>query len=646
MVGMNEPCISSEPYLNKKFSEFICEGKVKIHKMNDDVFYNPAQVFNRDLSLIAIKSFLALRRKNLNEKYFKRLKFAIKNDGDKSNEQNNNTCSSNINGNADLISGKNGSSRFPITVLEPLGASGLRSIRYIKELATEIDHVVCGDIDPVAVERMQQNFELNSIPPEKYSCICADARKLLSLSTPSLIRQIKSPNQLSVENIINSLLGGGKKISSSSDPVNSGFTIVDIDPYGTCAPFIDGTVHACEEEGLACFTATDMPVLCGNVPEVTFYKYGGNALKKSYGHEMSLRLLLNTIITTAAKYQKSIIPLLSVSVDFYVRVFVKVKTSAIRCKDISSTTGFVLQCTNCPSFHVINFGDKVTSNKKRLRETKKSQKRNRSEQLTGDFGHEDEKPHLNTSENEESRENNFQDKKAQNYNKFKYKAGQLNINLYKDSLEDLKCKECSSGKYCIGGPIYTGNLCDDDFLVEMLNECKKIEEFSINNCNHSDNNTEDISADHDILDGVTMNKKIKGLLTAIRDELKDCVLHYHIPSLCNFLGIEMIRPLLFHSALRHLGYKSSHFHRDPLSLKTNAPNKVVMDILRSWALLNPSKNKKNNSFLDVQVTTEGIKFDIHPDVLLESKASYGPRWLPNPEANWGPISRPKNAGQN
>ncbi|KAH8581492.1 dimethylguanosine tRNA methyltransferase [Cryptosporidium sp. chipmunk genotype I] len=640
---MTELCIHSDLYLKNASSEYIHEGKAKIHKTNDDIFYNPAQVFNRDISLIAIKSFLALRRKNLSEKYFKRLSFAIKGEGGNNNEHNY-TCND-LNGGTGLISKKDGSSRFPITVLEPLGASGLRSIRYIKELPHEIDHVVCGDIDPIAVERMQQNFELNSIPPENYSCICADARKLLSLSTPSLIKQITSPSQLSVESIISSILGGGKKVSNSLNLASSGFTIVDIDPYGTCVPFIDGTVHACEEDGLACFTATDMPVLCGNVPEVTFYKYGGNALKKSYGHEMSLRLLLNTIITTAAKYQKSIIPLLSISVDFYVRVFVKVKTSAIHCKNISTKTGFVLQCTNCPSFYVVNFGDKISGNKKRLRETKKNQKRKRSEEVMDNSGREEEKSHDTKSENKYSRENNFQDGKSQDYNKLKYKAGQLNLNLYEGNLVDLKCKECLSGKYCIGGPIYTGKLYDDDFIEEMLSECKKIEEFSINNCSQSDRNIGDVNVDHCILDAVTMNKKIKGLLTAIRDELKDCVLHYHIPSLCNFLGIEMIRPLLFHSALRYLGYKSSHFHRDPLFLKTNAPNKVVMDILRSWALLNPSKNKKNNSFLDIKVTTEGIKFDIHPDVLLESKTNYGPRWLPNPEANWGPISRPKNVGQ-
>ncbi|KAJ1610306.1 heat shock protein [Cryptosporidium canis] len=627
MAGTAGSCHSQELSLSMELHDYISEGKVRIHKTNDDIFYNPAQVFNRDLSLVAIKSFLLLRQRNLTEKHLKRLKFASRNEDYKDNHKTGTDSGT-------LIPEESESFRFPVTVLEPLGASGLRSIRYIKELSTKIDHVVCGDIDPVAVERMQKNFELNSIPSEKFSCICADARKLLSLSTPNLIRQIKSANELPIQAIISSLLGGGKKVGEPSSPGNSGFTIVDIDPYGTCVPFIDGVVHACEDNGLACFTATDMPVLCGNVPEVTFYKYGGNALKKSYGHETSLRLLLHSIITTAAKYQKSIIPLLSVSVDFYVRVFVKIKTSAISCKDIPTKTGFVLQCTNCPSFHVVNFGDKINCGNKRLREAKKGQK--------SCHGQESGSLDQNNEELKDEQCANNLESKEPSYNKLKYKVGQLYLNLYDDHIDDLKCKECLSGKYCIGGPMYTGKLYDDDFLAEMLSECNKIESLT-GSCERMDDACGCVDSNHDLLEGISMNRKIKGLLTAIHDELKDCVLHYHIPSLCNFLGVEMIRPLLFHSALRHLGYKSSHFHRDPLSLKTNAPNKVVMDILRAWALQNPSKNKKNMNFLDVQITTKGIKFDIHPDVLLESKVNNGPRWLPNPKVNWGPISRPKNA---
>jgi tRNA (guanine26-N2/guanine27-N2)-dimethyltransferase len=51
--------------------------------------------------------------------------------------------------------------------LEALAATGLRSVRYMKEI-DKIDKLVANDIDPTATELMQKNFDFNKIDPEKY----------------------------------------------------------------------------------------------------------------------------------------------------------------------------------------------------------------------------------------------------------------------------------------------------------------------------------------------------------------------------------------------------------------------------------------------------------------------------------------------
>lgn len=44
--------------------------------------------------------------------------------------------------------------------------------------------------------------------------------------------------------------------------------VVDLDPYGTAAPFIDSAVQAVSDGGLLCVTCTDLAVLAGtNYPE-------------------------------------------------------------------------------------------------------------------------------------------------------------------------------------------------------------------------------------------------------------------------------------------------------------------------------------------------------------------------------------------
>ena len=86
------------------------------------------------------------------------------------------------------------------------------------------------------------------------------------------------------------------------------FDVIDLDPYGSPAPFLDAAVqavadhgffvrilranraHAVLKKGLLCITATDMATLCGNHCETAFAKYGGVALKSKSCHEMvSLR---------------------------------------------------------------------------------------------------------------------------------------------------------------------------------------------------------------------------------------------------------------------------------------------------------------------------------------------------------------------
>mgnify|MGYP001233431140 CR=1 FL=1 len=54
-----------------------------------------------------------------------------------------------------------------IYVLEALAATGLRSVRYMKEI-DNIKKIHSNDLDPKAVELMKKNFEFNDIDPEKY----------------------------------------------------------------------------------------------------------------------------------------------------------------------------------------------------------------------------------------------------------------------------------------------------------------------------------------------------------------------------------------------------------------------------------------------------------------------------------------------
>lgn len=178
------------------------------------------------------------------------------------------------------------------TLFEALAATGLRSVRYMKEIPS-ITKLVANDIDSTATDLMKKNFEFNQCPKEKYQVETQDAIDLMNGFRRDKIQ----------------------------------FDVVDLDPYGTAIPFLEGAISSINKNGLLCVTFTDMAVLCARQPHVCFYRYGASPLGKPYCHEQALRMVLYMINSMANKHGKRVEPLISLTVDFYVRLFIRVKAA-------------------------------------------------------------------------------------------------------------------------------------------------------------------------------------------------------------------------------------------------------------------------------------------------------------------------------
>ncbi|PVU88447.1 hypothetical protein BB561_005856 [Smittium simulii] len=277
----------------------ITEGQATVLiPSENEVFYNPIQQFNRDMSIAAIRTWQKINADELqnNEKLKRK-----------------------------ALKGFESSSSKGIKILEALAASGLRSLRYVKEI-DNIDYILANDLSEEAVESISRNSKYNGIPEGKLRANQGDALDVLY---------------------------------SNRKPENQ-FDIIDIDPYGSAAPFIDASVQAVKSGGLLCVTCTDMAVLASNNhPETCFAKYGGVSVRSEFCHELALRLLLNAIQTSATRYQRHIVPMMSCSIDFYIRVFVRVYDSPVGAKDSIVNTGIVLNCNGCSSFKYQALGTKT-----------------------------------------------------------------------------------------------------------------------------------------------------------------------------------------------------------------------------------------------------------------------------------------------
>lgn len=140
-------------------------------------------------------------------------------------------------------------------------------------------------------------------------------------------------------------------------PTQGQFDVIDLDPYGSASIFLDGAVQSVSEGGLLCVTCTDLAVLAGGqYPEKSYSLYGGTALRTEYSHEIALRLVLNAIASNAGKYGRYIQPMLSLSIDFYLRVFVRVWTSQVEVKKLASQTALVWGCQGCGNNVILPMG--------------------------------------------------------------------------------------------------------------------------------------------------------------------------------------------------------------------------------------------------------------------------------------------------
>lgn len=180
-------------------------------------------------------------------------------------------------------------------IAEPLTATGVRSIRYALELPVDAC-IVAGDIDRRAVELARDNAMVNGVG-DRVRVYWSDARELIHK-----VRRLTGKPPL----------------------------VVDLDPFGSPAPFLDAALSTLGHHGLLAMTATDLAVLEGSKPRALARRYMVSPGKPVESREVGLRILVGYAARIAAGYDKAVRPLLSYYSDHYYRVYLLVERGARR----------------------------------------------------------------------------------------------------------------------------------------------------------------------------------------------------------------------------------------------------------------------------------------------------------------------------
>ncbi len=338
------------------------------HSANS-VFYNPVQVQNRDLSVLMIgmyaerraeRMWVARKRKQVRKRMVeeqKKLIAAAVDDGGKKTESKAERKARLAQFEKDLdaeveaakisvdftkLAQESAKTNDGMSIFEALAASGLRSLRYWKEVPG-LRTMVVNDLDPGAIDLARENVIRNGL---KDALVKEeeeddenkqheddtmeeegnkDPLKRFNLRPPGIKLQVGDATHEMYMSRIPPTLHPSQYNTTQSKYQMTQYDVIDLDPYGSAAPFLDGALQSIVSGGLMCITCTDMAALGGSHPETCYGRYGAFPVQRSgYLQELALRILLYHVSIIAGRYGRTIRPVLSVGMAFYCRVFVEV----------------------------------------------------------------------------------------------------------------------------------------------------------------------------------------------------------------------------------------------------------------------------------------------------------------------------------
>jgi tRNA (guanine26-N2/guanine27-N2)-dimethyltransferase len=233
------------------------------------VFYNPVMKLNRDLSVLAIQIF-------------------------------------------------QGMLHAKIKICEPLAGSGIRGIRWAKEVRG-IEAIVLNDANPYAYELTGRNVRANHLERKI---------KFYNRNANLLLQEFASERQR--------------------------FDIIDLDPFGSPMPFLDSSIAAAKRLSLLAITATDTAPLCGVKRDACIRKYAAKPLRTSYTHEIAARILIGAAARVACIYEFGVTPLLTHSTDHYIRTYLEMRLSVKHANLSLKNLGFLYHCPKCQTRGLTN----------------------------------------------------------------------------------------------------------------------------------------------------------------------------------------------------------------------------------------------------------------------------------------------------
>ncbi|MCX8180238.1 MAG: hypothetical protein N3E41_02510, partial [Thermofilaceae archaeon] len=201
--------------------------------------------------------------------------------------------------------------RSSIRICEPLSATGVRGLRYAAELDVA-EEVIINDKNKNAYYLEIKNISYNNLT-EKVKVFNRDARALLYDFAER----------------------------------NEKFDVVDIDPFGSPAPFVEAALSVLKHKGLLLLSATDLAPLFGVNPRACRRKYLATPILSEFSKEIGARILAAFTAREAAKIGLAAKPIFTVLIRHSLRLgFIVERNKGLASRSVE-LIGYVTFCPKC-----------------------------------------------------------------------------------------------------------------------------------------------------------------------------------------------------------------------------------------------------------------------------------------------------------
>ncbi len=189
-------------------------------------------------------------------------------------------------------------------VLDPTSATGIRGIRYSKEAGADVTFL---EINKNAFDCLSKNLSTNGV----------------------------------------SAVALNKSIQEFCNTTSEKFDLIDLDPFGSPAPYINDIMKVSRDGTYLMVTATDTAVLCGAHHMACIMNYNSRPMHGEICHEVGIRILIRYIAGIATQFNYGINVSMSFVHKHYMRTILKLNHGAKMAHNTISDYGYAYKCVNC-----------------------------------------------------------------------------------------------------------------------------------------------------------------------------------------------------------------------------------------------------------------------------------------------------------